>query len=60
MEGNFHGGMVARNGMMAANLARAGVIPSERSLGSDRGFDMAYAGTTAEATMPCSISTKGS
>jgi 2-methylcitrate dehydratase PrpD len=47
MEGNFHGGMIARNGIMAANLAGAGVIASERSLEGDRGYYMAYAGTTA-------------
>jgi 2-methylcitrate dehydratase PrpD len=49
MEGNFHGGMLARNGMTAAYLSHAGAIASEKSLEGDRGYYQAYAGTTEDA-----------
>ena len=48
MEGNFHGGMMARNGIIAANLAKAGAIASENTLEGVQGFYRAYAGTTEE------------
>jgi 2-methylcitrate dehydratase PrpD len=48
MEGFFHGGMAARNGMMAANLAKLGAIASEITLEGNRGFYQAFAGTTEE------------
>lgn len=48
MEGYFHGGMAARNGIMAASLAKKGAIASEKTLEGNRGFYQAFDGTTKE------------
>ena len=45
MEGYFHGGVAARNGIMAASLAKAGATASEESLEGKQGFYQAF-GTT--------------
>jgi 2-methylcitrate dehydratase PrpD len=49
MEGKFHAGMAARNGIIAANLAKAGAVASEESLEGKQGFYQAFAGTVEEA-----------
>jgi 2-methylcitrate dehydratase PrpD len=51
MEGNFHGGMAARNGIVAADLAKAGALAAEKSLEGKFGFYQAFAGTTDQAGM---------
>ncbi len=48
MEGFFHGGMAARNGIMAAHLAKAGAIASKETLEGKYGFYEAFAGTTRD------------
>ncbi|TQC47824.1 hypothetical protein EEB14_18370 [Rhodococcus sp. WS4] len=44
MEPYFHSGIGARNGLLAAQLARAGAITSDRSLEGDFGFFQTYGG----------------
>lgn len=51
MEGSFHGGIVARNGILAAALAKAGASAAEKSLEGKFGFYQAFAGTTDQAEM---------
>jgi len=51
MEGNFHGGMAARNGIVAADLAKAGALAAEKSLEGKFGFYQAFAGITDQAGM---------
>lgn len=48
MEGFFHGGVAARNGIMAANLAKAGAMASKETLEGKFGFYQAFAGTTRD------------
>jgi 2-methylcitrate dehydratase PrpD len=50
MEGNFHGGIAAKNGIAAVNLAKAGAVAAENTLEGERGFYNAFAGTTEEAS----------
>ncbi len=45
-EGKFHAGLASRNGIMAANLAKAGATAAETSLEGKSGFYQAFAGTT--------------
>jgi 2-methylcitrate dehydratase PrpD len=45
LEGYFHPGMSARDGMLAANLAKANASGAEETFEGDRGFYLAYAGT---------------
>jgi 2-methylcitrate dehydratase PrpD len=47
-EGFFHGGLAARNGIMAAQLAKAGAIASKETLEGKFGFYEAFAGTTKD------------
>jgi 2-methylcitrate dehydratase PrpD len=49
MEAKFHVGMASRNGVMAAELAKAGAKAAETSLEGKSGFYQAFAGTTAMA-----------
>jgi 2-methylcitrate dehydratase PrpD len=51
MEGNFHGGTAARNGIVAADLAKMGALAAETSLEGKFGFYQAFAGTTDQAEM---------
>jgi len=49
MEGNFHAGVAARNGITAAMLAKAGAIASEKALEGDCGFYQAFSGSLNNA-----------
>ena len=53
MEGNFHGGMAARTGIISVTLAKLGVTAAESTFEGDHGFYHSFAGTlekTAEIT----------
>lgn len=50
MEGHLHAGVATRNGMIAANLAKAGAAASEKTLEGDWGFYQAFTGTTGDAS----------